>query len=155
METVTDLLGPAAPTDDFLRSVVRDAVAGRAGDADPEVSLESVTAERVPYDSGSPATGALVRLRGMLADGTPWSVFVKLLQNPRHWVHINRMPPPARAQFIADFPWRSEVAAWEPDFAGRCRPGCACRGCTGWPRRAAIISRCGWRTSTPTARPGT
>jgi hypothetical protein len=123
METVTDLLGPAAPTDDFLRSVVRDAVAGRAGDADPEVSLESVTAERVPYDSGSPATGALVRLRGMLADGTPWSVFVKLLQNPRHWVHINRMPPPARAQFIADFPWRSEVAAWEPDFAGRLPAG--------------------------------
>lgn len=63
METITGLLGPAAPADDFLRSVVRDVVAGRAADADLEVNLESVTAERVPYDSGSPATGALVRLR--------------------------------------------------------------------------------------------
>jgi hypothetical protein len=123
METVTDLLGLAAPTDDLLRSVVRDAVAGRAGDADPEVSLESVTAERVPYDSGSPATAALVRLRGTLTDGMPWSVFVKLLQNPRHWKHINRMPPPARAQFIAGFPWRAEAAAWDPGFAGQLPAG--------------------------------
>ena len=29
---------------------------------------------------GLPATGALVRLRGTLTDGTPWSVFIKLLQ---------------------------------------------------------------------------
>jgi hypothetical protein len=122
METITDLLGPAAPTDDFLRSVVRDAVAGRA-DAGPDVSLESVTAERVPYDSGSPATAALVRLGGTLTGSTPWSVFVKLLQSPRHWVHINRMSPPARARFIAEFPWRAEVAAWEPDFAGRLPAG--------------------------------
>jgi hypothetical protein len=67
METITDLLGPAAPTDDFLRSVVRDAVAHdatRRGDTGLAADIETVAAERVPYDAGSPATGALVRLRG-------------------------------------------------------------------------------------------
>lgn len=126
METITDLLGAAAPTDDFLRSVVRDVVADRASrreDTGLAADIETVVAERVPYDAGSPATGALVRLRGTLTDGSPWSVFIKLLQSARHWPHLNRVPPPARKEFTATFPWRAELAAWQPDFAGRLPAG--------------------------------
>ncbi len=114
-----DVLGPATPSEQFLRELIGEILTPAA------TALPSVTvtrAEPVPYDFGSPATGALVRLRGT-ADGTEWSVFVKVLQNPRHWRLIDRMPPPARAAFIAEFPWRAELAAWDPALTERLPDG--------------------------------
>src|ERR1700744_6816215 len=105
MSTATalhDELGPATPSEQFLRELT-GAILAPAAAATRTVIV--TRAEPVPYDFGSPATGALVRLGGT-ADGTNWSVFVKGLQNPRHWRFIDRMPPPSRAPFIAEFSLR-------------------------------------------------
>jgi hypothetical protein len=119
--------------------------------------IETVAAERVPYDAGSPATGALVRLRGTLTDGTPWSVFIKLLQSARHWPHLNRVPPAAREEFAANFPWRAELAAWEPGFAGRLPAGLRVpvlyRLADLGDDRARASPRCRCATWTPPHRP--
>jgi hypothetical protein len=117
--TLHDVLGPAAPSEQFLRELISEILAPAVA-ALPSVTVTQ--AEPVPYDFGSPATGALVRLRGT-ADDTDWSVFVKVLQNPRHWRLIDRMPPPARAAFIAEFPWRAELGAWDPALSERLPDG--------------------------------
>jgi len=111
-----DLLGEAVPTAAELSSVV-SAVIGR-----PSV-VAGWTAERVPYESGSPATGRLARVRGVTDDGAPWSVFVKVLQHPRHWLLLDRVPAQVRAHFLTNFPWRAELSAWEPTFAAHLPPG--------------------------------
>lgn len=107
--TVDDLLGVATPTADQLDGIVSAAV-GR-----PAV-VTRWDAEPVPYESGSPATGTLARVRGLTAEGQSWSVFLKVLQHPRHWRLLDRMPDHLRAHFLGNFPWRAELSAWEPTF---------------------------------------
>lgn len=70
--------------------------------------------EPVDYPSGSPATGSLHRLRGTDAGGRPWSLFCKVLQHVRHWPVLAQLPPPMAAQFVEQFPWRAELALWDP-----------------------------------------
>ena len=106
----------AVPSAAELTSLVSAAVGHRA-------AVGQWSAETVPYQSGSPATGALARLRGVTADGEPWSVFVKVLQHPRHWRLLDRVPDEVREDFLANFPWRAELGAWEPSFAGRLPAG--------------------------------
>jgi hypothetical protein len=74
--------------------------------------------EEVGYESGSPATGALLRVTGGGGDAAPWSVFVKLLAHLRHWPRLHLLPAEIREVFAAEFPWRQELAAWEEPFAG-------------------------------------
>src|SRR5664279_186885 len=105
-----DLLGVATPTGDQLDAIVSAAV-GR-----PAV-VTRWDAEPVPYESGSPATGTLARVRGVTAEGQSWSVFLKVLQHPRHWKLLDRMPGQLRADFLSNFPWRAELTAWEPTFS--------------------------------------
>ena len=106
----------AVPSAAELTSLVSAAVGHRA-------AVGQWRAETVPYQSGSPATGALARLRGVTADGEPWSVFVKVLQHPRHWRLLDRVPDEVREDFLASFPWRAELGAWQPSFAGRLPAG--------------------------------
>jgi hypothetical protein len=87
------------------------------------VDLGAWTVTDVPYTSGSPATGGLHRVRGGTRQGQPWSIFVKVLQHPRHWPRLAHLPPDLQAFFLKDFPWRAELAAWEPAFAGRLPEG--------------------------------
>ena len=87
------------------------------------VRLDGFTTTAVPYEPGSPATGALLRVAGTTADGQPWSVFLKVLQHPRHWPRIGQVPEAVRQAFLDTFPWRGELVAWEPDFAGRLPSG--------------------------------
>ena len=108
--TVDDLLGVATPTDDELDAIVSSSV-GR-----PAV-VTRWDAEPVPYESGSPATGTLARVRGVTAEGQSWSVFLKVLQHPRHWRLLDRVPGQVRADFLGNFPWRAELTAWEPTFS--------------------------------------
>jgi hypothetical protein len=82
---MSSLLGEAAPAEQFLAAVVSD-ICGRP------VTIATATAEPVPYDSGSPATARLARLRGTTTDGAAWSVFVKVLQHPRHWAGLDAEP---------------------------------------------------------------
>ena len=113
---MSSLLGDAAPTKQFLTAVVSD-IAGHP------VAIATAAGEPVPYDSGSPATACLARLRGTTTDGTAWSVFVKVLQHPRHWPGLDRIPPPRRQEFCEQFPWRTELGAWDPAFTDRLPPG--------------------------------
>ena len=113
---VDDLLGVATPTTDQLDAIVSAAV-GR-----PAV-VTRWDAEPVPYESGSPATGTLARVRGMTADGQSWSVFLKVLQHPRHWRLLDRIPEQLRADFLSNFPWRAELTAWDPTFSAHLPSG--------------------------------
>jgi len=45
-------------------------------------------------------------------------LFLKVLQHPRHWSGLDRVPPHFRAEFTDSFPWRAELAAWDPEFLG-------------------------------------
>jgi hypothetical protein len=87
------------------------------------VRLAAWDAEPVAYATGSPATGALLRVTGATADGRPWSVFLKVLHHVRHWPYLHLLPEEARRPFADFFPWRGELVAWEPHFAGRLPDG--------------------------------
>ncbi len=87
--------------------------------------------EPVPYLSGSPATGALYRLRGTTTDGEPWSLFCKVLQHVRHWPMMPMLPP----SFAADMIKLVSVALpnWTCGIRSSsraCRTGCAHLACT-------------------------
>lgn len=93
-----------------------------------EIFGESVTvaawdSEEIAYESGSPATGGLLRVRGTTAHGRTFSTFVKLIQHARHWPRLHLLPPRFRDGFVAGFPWRQELEAWEEPFAGRLPAG--------------------------------
>ena len=81
-----------------------------------DVDEASLVVEPVPYTYGSPATGGLARVRGRRPDGTPFSVFVKVLQHLRHWPVLALLPPAAAERMQAEFPWREELSLWD---AGR------------------------------------
>lgn len=116
--------GPAFHLDELLqtadlgttvRALVREAFGA-------EAATEG-TLEPIPYASGSPATGALYRLRGTTTDGHPWSLFCKVLQHVRHWPMLSLLPPEVGADMMAWFPWRSELELWDPLIMDSFPPG--------------------------------
>ncbi|MEU8003548.1 hypothetical protein AB0B66_20515 [Catellatospora sp. NPDC049111] len=78
--------------------------------------------EPIAYQSGSPATGGLARVRGA-GDGRPWSVFVKLVHHPRHWPLLHLVPEQFRDELCRTLPWRQELAMWKQPFAGHLPEG--------------------------------
>jgi len=111
MESTPDLLGDARPDAHELARMVSTAL-------HREVAVARWVVERVPYEAGSPATAALLRVRGRTTDGEDWSLFLKVLQHPRHWSGLDRVSVHVRAEFTDRFPWRAELAAWDPEFLG-------------------------------------
>src|SRR5262245_30170332 len=105
---MTDPIALLGPGREQLTDLVRDVTDDR--DA---VAIDA-RVEPVDYLVGTPSTGALLRVRGRarLADGTTsdWSVFVKQLQSVRHWDHLHLVPEPLREEFVANIPWRLEIA---------------------------------------------
>jgi hypothetical protein len=103
-----------------LPSLTRDAF---GFDADPYL-LRTVV-ETVAYPFGSPATAALLRVRGDGPDG-PWTLFCKVLQHVRHWPLLHLLPPDAQEEFANDLPWRAELELWDdvmlPTFPTGLRP---------------------------------
>jgi hypothetical protein len=87
------------------------------------VTLAGFGTVPVAYQPGSPATGALLRVAGTTDDREPWSVFLKVLHHPRHWPRIGEVPAEIRQQFLDQYPWRMELAAWQPGFADRLPAG--------------------------------
>ena len=87
------------------------------------VRLAGFETTPVAYEPGSPATGALVRVVGATTGGQPWSLFLKVLQHPRHWPRLEHLPAEVRRLFLDRFPWRGELVAWEPGFADRLPDG--------------------------------
>jgi hypothetical protein len=87
------------------------------------VTLAGFETAPVAYQPGSPATGALLRVSGATGDGEPWSVFLKVLHHPRHWLRIGDVPAQVRQQFLEQYPWRMELVAWAPGFADRLPAG--------------------------------
>lgn len=78
--------------------------------------------EPIAYQSGSPATGGLARVRGT-GHGRAWSVFVKLVHHPRHWPLLHLVPEQFREELCRTLPWRQELAMWEQPFAGHLPDG--------------------------------
>lgn len=76
--------------------------------------VDEVTLTPVPYEPGSPATGALVRVRGSARTEAararvPWRAFVKVVQHVRHWDRLYLIPVHLREHFAQSFPWRHEI----------------------------------------------
>lgn len=122
-------LGPAFTLDTLLgagplaEETCTDAlVAGLVADA-LGIAVQEAQLEVVAYPFGSPATAALLRLVGTREDGAPWSLFCKVLQSPRHWPLLDQLPPPARRQFVEEFPWRCELELWDPLVQATLPPG--------------------------------
>ncbi|VXC08993.1 hypothetical protein [Nocardioides sp. AX2bis] len=88
-----------------------------------DVDPAATTVETHPYDFGSPATSALLRVGGRDRDGTAWSVFVKVLAHLRHWPGLPFMPPETVDDFVAMFPWREELGLWRPALLDRLPDG--------------------------------
>ncbi|WP_392543053.1 hypothetical protein [Oryzobacter telluris] len=106
---VHDLLGVGEPEGAMvLAGVVEDALGVTP---DPDATVVEVVA----YPFGSPATAALLRVRGLGTRGEPWSLFAKVLQHVRHWPVLAMLPPADREDFLAFFPWRIELDLWTPD----------------------------------------
>jgi hypothetical protein len=110
---LSELLGPDHLEEEMTAHAVAD-LASQALGRDVPPQLPELIA--VAYPFGSPATGALLRVRGHDAVGQPWSLFVKVLHHVRHWVQFPLLPPEFAELFAAEFPWRAELAAWEPAF---------------------------------------
>jgi hypothetical protein len=112
---VRSLLGPpgldSAAAGTALAALVDNAL-GR------KIDLAETVVAPVPYEIGSIATAALLRVHGRDLDGEPWSIFVKVLQHPRHWPLLSMLPPDVAAEIVQDLPWRDEIEAWAPAFAG-------------------------------------
>ena len=103
-----EALGPATPDPEVLREVVRRATRDR------DAEVVDAHAETVDYAFTSIATGGLHRVRGIAETArgrTAWSVFVKVLQHPRHWPLIDVIPPHAAEEIKSLFPWRDELDA--------------------------------------------
>jgi hypothetical protein len=105
-DSAPDLLGPARLTDVALTTLVRESL------GDPAAELGPWRVEPVDYVSGTPSTGALLRVLGSTAAGAPWSLFCKVLQSARHWPLINLIPEEVRGEFMSDFPWRAELDSY-------------------------------------------
>ncbi|MFC0625940.1 phosphotransferase [Kribbella deserti] len=75
----------------------------------------------VPYPIGTPTTAELLRVRGtaLLPGGERrhWSCFVKRLQSAKWWDGLHLVPAPLRDDFIANIPWRVEIAVQRSNLA--------------------------------------
>jgi hypothetical protein len=114
---------------DRLTSLTRDAFGFEVDPAAP-YPMNAVV-ETVAYPFSSPATAALLRVRGPTynnqgADGRPWTLFCKVLQHVRHWPLLHLLPPEAQEEFANDLPWRAELELWSevmaPTFPTGLRP---------------------------------
>ncbi len=89
----------------------------RKASGDQAAQVEGWWVEPVDYVLGTPSTGALKRLKLKLAGkDEPQSIFLKLLQSPKHWPLIEQVPLGARALFVSEFPWRLEERAYVSDL---------------------------------------
>jgi hypothetical protein len=107
-------LGRDAPDDQTLVELVR----AITGSADAEVTSARVVP--VDYEIGTPSTEELLRLAGtatVAGRTVEWSTFVKKLRSARHWPLIQLVPEPIRDHFIANLPWRLEIAVHRSSIA--------------------------------------
>ena len=106
-----------------LGSLTRDAFGFEADPADAVVEV-------VAYPFGSPATAALLRVRGEGPAGDEsdraWSLFCKVIQHVRHWSLLHLLPPEVQEDFPNQLPWRAELELWDdlmvPTFPDGLRP---------------------------------
>lgn len=83
----------------------------------------SARVEVVSHSLGAPATHGVYRVSGERGSGGGWSVFCKVLQHPRHWDGLAQMPPEVAEDFVATFPWRTELELWDPRVVASFPPG--------------------------------
>jgi hypothetical protein len=117
--TLADVVGTAPDVaNEAARQLAAEAFGIAVNDVAPEIRLDQVA-----YPFGSPATGGLVRLVGTRIDGTPWSLFCKLVQHVRHWPMLSLIPPDVVAFFLETFPWQQELELWDDTIQATLPPG--------------------------------
>jgi len=112
-------LGSAELPTDVLTALVGDSV-GRP------VELDSWKVEDTGLAPTAVSTAAVLRVAGTAHTGAtrlPWSIFVKILQSPRHFRYIDLLPADLRDEFIAGVPWRDEADALGSELPSRLPPG--------------------------------
>lgn len=100
-------LGPAELPEDMLTALVRASLG-------QPVELDSWTVQDTGFAPTAVSTAAVLRVAGTAhasATRFPWSIFVKILQSPRHSRYIGMIPMDMREWFIAGVPWRDEADA--------------------------------------------
>jgi hypothetical protein len=92
------------------------------GSRRPAAAVLDWWVEPVPYVPGTPSTGGLFWVRGSAQDAGDrwhWSIFVKVLQSPSRWEHIDDVPEQLRELLLDSFPWRLELDVLASDIARR------------------------------------
>lgn len=111
------------------RAGLTDIVRAATGRADASLGTWQVSDLDYPFQSV--ATRALQRVTGRTADGDPWAAFLKMLQHPKHWALIGRIPEAMRDEFLTMFPWRLEVACCDGRLAAQLPEGMRLPRCLG------------------------
>lgn len=112
-----EALGPAWIGEPALAELVRESWQR------PPLTLTEWSVEPIGYESGTPSTGLLLRVRGTAADAAGpvrWSFVVKQLQSLRHWPLLHRMaaelPKDVLDEQLERFPWRIEADIYSSDI---------------------------------------
>jgi hypothetical protein len=83
------------------------------GDLEAEIAEQRV--EPIHHPTGMLSTVGLSRVRGTTTTGRTWSFVVKSIQSVKHWPGLDTVPEELRAEFVAGFPWRTDVDAYLAD----------------------------------------
>ncbi|GIH28423.1 hypothetical protein Aph01nite_67330 [Acrocarpospora phusangensis] len=81
---------------------------------DPTAEIAEQRVEPLPHPPTLSTTG-LSRVRGVTTTGRPWSFVVKSIHSVRHWPGLDTVPEHMRADFVAQYPWRTDVDAYLAD----------------------------------------
>jgi Phosphotransferase enzyme family len=122
------ILGDAQPSDEELTVMVQDVLRR------PNARIVDWRVESVPYEIGTPLTGGLFRVRGIVSDGDwigAWSLFVKLIRSWRHWPMLHIMPEEIREAMLQHPGWRNEPEIYRSGLADALPDGLVMPGVLG------------------------
>ncbi|GAA0376554.1 hypothetical protein Acor_31540 [Acrocarpospora corrugata] len=81
----------------------------------PEAEIAEQRVEPIHHPTGMLSTAGLSRVRGTTTTGRTWSFVVKSIHSVKHWPGLDTVPKELQDDFIAGFPWRTDVDAYLAD----------------------------------------
>ncbi len=82
---------------------------------DPRAEIAEQRVEPIHHPTHMLSTAGLYRVRGTTTAGRAWSFVVKSVQSVKHWPGLDTVPEALRADFVAGFPWRTDVDVYLAD----------------------------------------